>query len=88
MQNMKDKLQLYYKVAKLDGYDFHTGNTINYRENIGKTVTNPKKSKSNELCSDNVLHASKLFIDTLYYGQLPCAVFEVEGIPVSEQYDK
>ena len=78
----------YYKVARTDGFDFYTGNTINYRDNIGKTVTNPKKTESKELCSDNVLHASKLFIDALGYGELPCSVFIVEGTPVSEQDDK
>jgi len=35
------KTSKYYKLAKLDGWDFRTGNTINYRENLGKTVTVP-----------------------------------------------
>lgn len=78
----------YYKVARIDGFDFHTGKTINYREMVGKTVKNPKHSDSHELCSDNVLHASELFIDALNYGQIPCSVFVVEGTPVSTQSDK
>lgn len=28
----------YYKLARPDGWDFHTGKKVNYRENIGKTV--------------------------------------------------
>jgi hypothetical protein len=38
-------LEKFYKLAKLDGWDFRTGNTINYRENLGKTVTVPTYRK-------------------------------------------
>jgi len=78
----------YYKVARPDGFDFYTGKTINYRDNIGKEVTNPKKTKSKELCSDNVLHASELFFDALNYGELPCSIYVIKGTPVVTQSDK
>ncbi len=77
-----------YKVARPDGFDFHTGNTINYRINIGKTASNPKKTKSKELCTADLIHASEFFFDALYYGEIPCSIFLVEGIPVSKQSDK
>ena len=81
-------MQQYFKVARTDGFDFYTGNTINYRDNIGKTVINPKQTKSKDLCSSDVLHASKLFFDALSYGQLPCSIFIVEGKSISKQSDK
>ena len=80
--------QTYYKVAKTNGFDFHTGKTINYRKNIGKIVINPKISEEIDLCSDNVLHASKEFLQALNYGEIGCSIFRVEGNPVSEQTDK
>jgi hypothetical protein len=79
----------YYKVARPDGFDFRTGKTINYRENIGKIVKCPNQNESeNELCSDNVIHASEMFIDALSYSKIPCSIYIVSGTPVSRQYDK
>ncbi len=80
-------MKQFYKVARPDGFDFCT-NTINYRINIGKTVSNPKKTESKELCTADVIHASEFFFDALSYGDLPCSIFLVEGIPVSKQSDK
>ncbi len=80
-------MKQFYKVARPDGFDFHT-NTINYRTNIGKTITNPNKTESKELCTADLIHASEFFFDALYYGDLPCSIFLVEGIPVSKQSDK
>ena len=85
--NTYNKIQC-YKVARPDGFDLHTGNTINYRQNIGETISNPKKTKSKKLCSADVLHASEFFFDALYYGDLPCSIFLVEGIPVVKGNDK
>ena len=34
------------------------------------------------LCSRSVLHASPTLLDAIFYGRLPCAVFEVDGDPV------
>jgi hypothetical protein len=81
----------YYKCAKLDGWDFYTGNTINYRANIGKTVTVPTfqvKNREYAVCSSSVLHASQKPLDALSYAQLPCSVYLVEGQPVAEDADK
>ena len=78
----------YYKVARPDGFDFHTEKTINYRDNIGKTVKCPNQTKSNNLCSNDVIHASELFIDALGYGELPCSIFIVSGKPVKKDKDK
>ena len=81
-------MKQYYKVARPDGFDFHTGRTINYHENIGKIVNVPKKTKLKTLCSSDVLHASELFFDALGYGELPCSIFVVEGEAVTKQSDK
>ena len=81
-------MKQFYKVTRPDGFDFRTGNMINYRKNIGKTVSNPKKTKSRKLCTEDVIHASEFFFDALYYGEIPCSIFLVEGIPVSKQSDK
>ena len=81
-------MKQFYKVARPDGFDFCTGNMINYRINIGKTASNPEKTESKELCTADVIHASEFFFDALYYGDLPCSIFLVEGKPVSKQSDK
>ena len=80
-------MKQFYKVARPNGFDFCT-NTINYRINIGKTISNPEKTESKKLCTADVIHASEFFFDALYYGDLPCSIFLVEGIPVSKQSDK
>ena len=81
-------MKQYYKVARPNGFDFHTGNTINYRDNIGKIVKCPSKSTQYEICSDTVIHASELFLDALFYGELPCSVFVLQGTPVVESENK
>ncbi len=77
----------YYKRARLDGWDFYTGKTINYRDNIGKTVSVPNRKGKPTLCSDNVIHASwnpQCFIG----ASTPCSVFKVEGKPVVKDTEK
>lgn len=81
----------YYKCARSDGWDFYTGETINYRENIGKTVAVPHftpKTKQYRVCSNLVLHASKKPFEALRYAKLPCSVYLVEGTPVVKDIDK
>ena len=39
-----EETKQFYKVARPDGFDLHT-NTVNYHKNIGKTISNPKKTK-------------------------------------------
>jgi len=78
----------YYKLTFPNGFDFQTGNSINYRNNIGKIVKPVKKSKEYEICTDSVLHASENLFDAMSYARLPCAIFVVEGEPVVKQSDK
>ena len=83
----------YYKLAKLDGFDFRTGNTINYRENIGKVVTVPSfgkygKKPSYALCSDMVLHASVKPLQCFVAASIPCSAYLVEGKPVVKSPEK
>ncbi len=69
----------YYKLAKPDGWDFHTGKTINYRENIGKVVKCPKKSEEYQLCSSTVIHACLNPLDCFIGAKIPCSAYQVEG---------
>ena len=85
-KSFKNKLN-YYKVAQTNGFDLYTGNTIDYRSNIGKIVKCPNQSESNELCSDNVIHASKEFFQALSHGNVPCGIFIVSGKPVQKDSD-
>ena len=82
---------VYYKCARPNGWDFYTGKTINYRENIGKTVTVPTYNPENKIydvCSPLVLHASQKPLDALGYAKLPCSVYLVEGKAVVKNNDK
>lgn len=82
----------YYKLAQLNGYDFQTGKTINYREAIGKSITIPLPKKSwNEkpkLCSDQVLHACLKAVDCFVGANIPCSAYLVEGDPVVDNGKK
>ena len=85
------RTQKYYKLAMLNGFDFRTGKTINYRENIGKTVIVPSYDehiKIYTLCTDTVLHASKKPLQCFVGASLPCSAFIVEGKPVVTSPDK
>jgi hypothetical protein len=77
----------YYKLARPDGWDFYTGNTINYRDNIGKTVKCPKRGKA-VLCSDTVLHASENPNDCFVGAKIPCSAYRVQGTSVLTSKDK
>jgi hypothetical protein len=68
----------YYKLAKPDGWDYYTGNTINYRENIGKVVKIPSDAKP-QLCSSSVIHACKNPNDCFVGANIPCSAYLVEG---------
>ena len=78
----------YYKLAKPDGFDFYTGKTINYRENIGKIVKCPNGDSSKGLCSSGVIHASKNPNDCFVGAKIPCSAYLIEGRPVQEDKDK
>jgi len=70
----------FYKIARPDGWDFYTGETINYRDSIGKTVKCPKGGKP-KLCSPTVIHASRDPNHCFIGGRIPCSLYLVEGNP-------
>ena len=80
----KMKKVKYFKMAQADGWDFYTGKTINYRQNIGRWVSIPDTGKY-ELCSPSVIHAS-INPNDCFVGvkKLPVSCFVVEGKPVVE----
>jgi hypothetical protein len=80
--------KLFYKLARPDGFDFKTGNTINYREAIGKTVKVPAFDKEPQLCSDSVLHACLDPNNCFVGAKIPCSVFKVTGKPVVDDGSK
>jgi hypothetical protein len=75
-------MKTYYKLAMPSGFDFQTGNTINYRGSIGKTVAVPNKKGKPQLCSDGVLHACPEPNDCFVGAKIPCSCFMVTGKPV------
>jgi len=78
----------FYKLARPDGYDFYTGKTINYRENIGKTVKCPNYCRYGNLCSESFIHASKEPNQCFVGAKIPCSAYVVEGEPIKEDSDK
>ena len=79
---------MYVKLARPDGFDFHTGNTINYRDNIGKTVKPPKANPKGRLCSSAFIHASVKPNDCFIGAKIPCSAYRVEGTPVITEFQK
>ena len=73
---------LAYKLAKPNGYDFYTGETINYRENIGKIVKCPNPNPKLGICSSGVIHASENPSDCFVGSYIPCSAYKVSGEPV------
>ncbi len=78
----------FYKLANPDGFDFYTGKTINYRDNVGKTVTCPNYNKEGELCSDAFIHASREPEQCFVGAKIPCSAYLVSGRVVKEDKDK
>jgi len=73
----------YYKLAHPDGWDFYTGHTINYRDNIGRRIVCPEYDKSLGLCSSGVIHASKNINDCFQGNtKIPVSAYVVSGRPV------
>jgi hypothetical protein len=61
---VKNSMTDYYIVARSNGWDWETGNTINYRSHIGQTITpaHPQTAPYNlhyPPLLDNMLHAAK-----------------------------
>ena len=82
------KTENFYKLAQPDGWDFYTGNTINYREGIGKTVKCPRFNENGELCSEAYLHASRGPDQCFVGAKIPCSAYLVAGMPIKEDHDK
>jgi len=77
-----------YKLARPDGWDFYTGKTINYRENIGKVVKCPNGNSELGVCSSGVIHASKKPNDCFVGAEIPCSAYRVKGKPVCGSKEK
>jgi len=83
--------EVFYKLARPDGWDWFTGQTINYREAVGGIVTVPHEYGEGEvpvLCSENVLHACRDPNRCFIGAELPCSVYEVSGHPVVDDGEK
>ena len=80
--------ETFYKLALPSGWDFYTGNTINYRDSLGKDVVCPKFNKDGNLCSSAFIHASRIPEQCFIGAKVPCSAFEVAGIPLKEDSDK
>ncbi len=77
----------YYKLAQTDGWDFYSGNSINYRKNIGKTISIRDMGRY-ELCTCSVIHASKNPNDCFVGAKIPCSAYLVSGKPVVDTEKK
>ena len=69
-----------YKIAKPDGWDFYTGQTINYRDSIGKIVRvqDYDGSKVSICCAG--LRAFRDLYDCFTEISSQCSIYKVEGI--------
>ncbi len=77
----------FYKLAQTDGWDFYSGNSINYRKNIGKTISIRDMGRY-ELCTCSVIHASKNPNDCFVGAKIPCSAYLVSGKPVVDTEEK
>jgi len=81
-------MKTFYKLTQPNGWDFYTGKTINYRENIGKIVKCPKFNKEGHLCSSAFIHASRDPTQCFLGAKIPCSAFLVTGNPIKKDKDK
>ena len=70
----------FYKLARPDGWDFPSGKTINYRENIGKVINCYTFNRREEFFGEAFIRASRK-PDQAWF-EIPCSVYEVRGTPV------
>ncbi len=82
------KRNYYYKAANPQGWDFYSGNTINYAESIGRIVKAPNYKAKPVLCSNSVLHAYKKPLGVFVSAKIPCRLFVVEGKPVIKDKER
>src|SRR3990167_7135229 len=73
---------VYCKLARPDGWDFYSGDTVNYRDNIGGKVYAPEPH-GKILCAPGILHACKNPNDCFVGAKIPCAAFLVRGRSVA-----
>lgn len=82
------KNEEFYKLARPNGWDWFTGKTINYRENVGKEIRCPKFDKKGSLCSQAFIHASRHPNQCFIGAEIPCSAFLVSGKPIKEDNNK
>jgi len=76
--------EIYYKLTKPDGTSFHDART---KYIVGHTVRK-RKCEDPQICSKDVLHASKNLMDAIKYANIPFTIHRVSGVPVVEGVDK
>lgn len=64
---------IFWKLAQPDGWDFYTGETINYRASIGRTVKCPEPG---------IIYAGRDPNDCFAGAKIPCSAYRVKGRPV------
>jgi hypothetical protein len=80
----------FYKATRLDGTDFYSG-TVNYARALqtDTSIWLPGQFPDHpQLCSAGVLHASDVPAESLVGGWWPCRLFEVTGVPVTQEGHK
>lgn len=76
----------FYTLARPDGWDFPSGKTINYRDNIGKVINSYRFNIGEEFFGEAFARASRK-PDQAWF-RIPCSVYEVRGTPVrKDKYD-
>lgn len=83
----------YCKLAREDGWDFFTADTINYRaaaeaEGKDKIVKVPHPDESRGLCSSGIIHAALNPNDCFPGAEIPCSAYKVAGKPVCDDGKK
>mgnify|MGYP001591998143 CR=1 FL=1 len=73
-----------YKLARPDGYDFYTGETINYRGkgHYPHKVVVPNGDASKGICSNGVGHASENLNDCFVGAKIPCSAYRLKFEPI------
>jgi len=77
----------FFKCAKASGWDTMTGNSVNYRDGIGKTVSSPHPTPEHiALCRAGILHAFDTLEKALDRSHITVAawgrsIYRVQGTP-------
>ena len=89
MSKNEDQAKVFFKLTTAEGFDLHTGSTINYRQALARaTPVRPLQTGEPRLCSPTVLHAAsepRLTFTGLHrerLGLAQLAMFRVAGIPL------